>query len=521
MKVILTTSGTGSRLSNYTKYINKSLVKLGDKFAICYIIESYPTNTEFIVTLGYKGKLVKDFLEIAYPNHHFTFVNIDKYEGNGSSLGYSLYQTKEYINSSFYFHCCDCILENTFKIIDNINENIIYSYDSTILKSNHYSTITTKNNNVILINDKNAVNYDGIYIGLSYIKDYNVFFKILEQILISNEYGTSLSDIHVMRQMINNNINFKNIKIDKWFDIGNINLLNDYNKKFKCKYEVLHKDDESICFLNDKVIKFFIDESRVKNRYIRGKSLGNLVPKIFDYKDNYFSMELIEGNILSKSFDNKEILNLLEWSKQNLWKETNNDISNICYEFYITKTQERVKLFKQKYGDFNNIEFINGVKIKQLDSILKDIEHILIDTKQSYQFHGDFILENIIKVEGGYKLIDWREKFGNSLNNGDIYYDLAKLRHNIYINHENILNNLYTIDIKDNEVYVDLKCNYKNIIQLQDFDNFIIQNNLNLEKIKYLTSLIWINMAPLHDKNFGIFLYFFGIYNLNIIPLFL
>ena len=70
-------------------------------------------------------------------------------------------------------------------------------------------------------------------------------------------------------------------------------------------------------------------------------------------------------------------------------------------------------------------------------------------------------------------------------------------------------------DVDDN-VYIDLKCNYKNIIQIQDFDNFILKHNLNLEKIKLLTSLIWINMSPLHDKEFGIFLYFFGLYNINI-----
>ena len=64
MKIIIPTSGTGSRLNNLTKYINKSLIKLGNKFAICYIIESYPIETEFIITLGYKGTLVKDFFPL-------------------------------------------------------------------------------------------------------------------------------------------------------------------------------------------------------------------------------------------------------------------------------------------------------------------------------------------------------------------------------------------------------------------------------------------------------------------------
>jgi dTDP-glucose pyrophosphorylase len=517
MKVIIPTSGTGSRLHKLTKCINKSLIKIGDKFAICYIIESYPIQTEFIITIGYKGKLVKDFLELAYPEHNFTFVKIDKFEGEGSSLGYSLYQTKKYIDSPFFFHCCDCLLENTFKIIDDFDENIIYTYSSNKLSSDSYSTVNAKNNYIISINDKKANNYDSLYIGLSFIKNYELFFKILEQILLSNEYGTSLSDIHIMRQMINNNVIFKNIKVTKWFDIGNINFISQYENIFKCKYEVLYKSDESICFVNNRVIKFFIDKNRVSDRYERGKILGDLVPNLYDKRDNFFSMELIDGHVLTKSYDNKEILNLLEWAINNLWiKKDNKDFKKVCYDFYITKTLQRVQLFKEKYGNYDHIIYINGIKIKKIEDILEEVEDTLINEKQSYQFHGDFILDNIIKIKNSYRLIDWREKFGDSLIDGDIYYDLAKLRHNIFVNHENILNNLYDIKYENDGVYVDLKCNYKNIIQIQDFDNFILKNKLNLEKIKILTSLIWLNMSPLHNKEFGMFLYFFGLYNLHI-----
>ena len=41
MKVIITTSGIGSRLGDLTKYTNKSLMKVGDKFAIDYIFDLY------------------------------------------------------------------------------------------------------------------------------------------------------------------------------------------------------------------------------------------------------------------------------------------------------------------------------------------------------------------------------------------------------------------------------------------------------------------------------------------------
>ena len=80
-KVIITTSGVGTRLGKITNYTNKSLVRVGAKPSISYIIESYPKNTEFVITLGYFGNHVKDFLELAYPEINFEFVNVEKFKG--------------------------------------------------------------------------------------------------------------------------------------------------------------------------------------------------------------------------------------------------------------------------------------------------------------------------------------------------------------------------------------------------------------------------------------------------------
>jgi NDP-sugar pyrophosphorylase family protein len=102
-KVLLTTSGIGSRLGEITKYTNKALVRIGDKPSISHIIETYPNDTIFVVTLGYFGNQVKDFLEIAYPERIFEFVYVDKYEGEGSSLLYSMLCAKNLFKSHLFF----------------------------------------------------------------------------------------------------------------------------------------------------------------------------------------------------------------------------------------------------------------------------------------------------------------------------------------------------------------------------------------------------------------------------------
>ena len=114
-KVLITTSGLGSRLGQLTDFTNKSLVRIGDKPAISYIIESYPKNTKFIITLGHYGSHVKQFLTLVYPECDFTFVNVDKFKGKGSSLGYSILQAKSLLNCPFIFHASDTLFQ-TYKV---------------------------------------------------------------------------------------------------------------------------------------------------------------------------------------------------------------------------------------------------------------------------------------------------------------------------------------------------------------------------------------------------------------------
>ena len=93
-KVLITTSGIGSRLGKITDFTNKSLVRIGKKPSISYIIEAYPEETNFVITLGYYGNHVKDFLTLVYPDKNIEYVMVDNYSGEGSSLVYSILQAK-------------------------------------------------------------------------------------------------------------------------------------------------------------------------------------------------------------------------------------------------------------------------------------------------------------------------------------------------------------------------------------------------------------------------------------------
>jgi hypothetical protein len=280
----------------------------------------------------------------------------------------------------------------------------------------------------------------------------------------------------------------------------------------KGNYDILDKYNESLCFMKDKVIKFFYDEKVNKQRVLRAIDLYPNVPKILDSRDNFMVMEHIHGILLSES-QTFDILDLLKWSEKNLWlnKTINPSFIKTSYNFYYTKTIDRIKTIPFLNDE---ITIVNGMNTGKIYDLLNKVNFDTLCSNTFYKFHGDFILDNILKTNNGFVLVDWRHEFGNELYLGDIYYDLSKLKHNSIFNHKNIKQNLFTITKNNLNVFVDLKCNYNLIKQLDDYNLFIKSREFDMNKINILTAIIWLNMAPLYEGTLREFLFYFGKLNL-------
>jgi len=508
-KVLITTSGLGTRLGDLTDYTNKSLVRIGRKPTLSYIIENYDKNTEFVVTVGYKSELVKDFLTLTYPNIKFTFVEIDKFQGEGSSLAYSISKTENFLQCPFVYHACDTIV---FDKNINTEENWCGVYGKKDFDSSLYRTITVNNSEVSKINDKGYMNYDYIYMGISFIKDYEIFWNSMKKVL--ND-GGDLSDCNVINNMIQS-CNFKYKVYDEWLDIGNTQSLLKAREMIHDKFHLLDKVDETIYLFEDFVIKFFSNDRIVENRINRTKVLGDVVPEILDNKKNFYKYKYVDGDLLSDVVNNEIFKHFLTWLKNNLWskKPKNYTFYHTCHHFYFDKTKKRLtKLFKELNIE-DKEDIINGVKVPSTSNLLKMIDEKWICDVDPYSYHGDLILDNVIYTKPDFKLLDWRQDFGGDIENGDIYYDLSKLNHNMVLNHDVINRKLYTINIKGDNIYCDiLRCN--KLCECQEIlYKFINDNGFDIKKVKLLTSIIWLNMSPLHEYPLNKFLYYFGKYNL-------
>jgi choline kinase len=503
-KVLITTSGLGSRLGNLTNKTNKCLVRITDKPAISHIIESYPKKTEFVITLGHYGDHVKQFLSLVYPDHNFLFVEIDKYQGEGSSLGYSILQCKDFIDKPFIFHSCDTILTNTkFPPLDHN-----WVVGSLNHNDSQFRKINTNGNKVININNKHEIKYDSLYVGVSGIKNHKMFFEILENLV--NSRNENLSDAHVISKLLTKT-KFEHFFVppDNWFDVGNVDELNRTRKFFKSTINVLEKTDESIFIFDEFVVKFFANSKINKNRVLRGNLLDPLTPKIIDSTENFYKYKKVDGNLFSTSIKPLSFKKFLNWSKENLWvKSKDHTIQDKCKTFYLDKTFDRINDYLNGGEDGEMI--INEEAIPSVYELINQIDHAWLTDGIPVQFHGDFILDNIIQTKNGFSLIDWRQDFGGDIFTGDIYYDLSKLNHSLTISHDIVDKGLFKND-KDN-CYILTSSLLKECKEI--FKKFCDDNNYDYEKIEILTSLIWINMSPLHEYPFSDFLFNFGKYNL-------
>lgn len=511
-KVIITTSGLGSRLGDITKHTNKSLARIGKKPVISYIIEQYPKDVGFIVTLGYKGDHVKDFLDLAYPDMNIEYVYIDNFDGPGSSLVYSLLKTKNTINCPFIFHACDTITENSNFVPDH---NWVAGYKGDDSKA--YRSLKVNGDKLSSINQKGELYYDLIHVGLVGVNDYEQFFSCLTEIYEDDK--SQQSDCDVINSMIKKGYEFKVKEAKEWFDTGNIDGLKNARNFTKDKFDILDKPEESIFIFEDFVIKFFQDKSIVKNRIERAILLGDLVPNIIDFKNNFYKYEYVSGQTLSKTVNEKRFLEFLDWCDSNLWiKQSPEDpgkFKSICKKFYVDKTKKRI----QSFLDSNNLkdkkDLINGISV---DPIFKMIEFIDFDkllNSDPYIFHGDMVLDNIVDLGDSFKLIDWRQDFGGQMVFGDVYYDLAKLSHNLILNHDVINNGGYSIDFDDDKISCDILVGYNSFCNRKALESYIASKGYDLDKVNLLTSIVWINMAPLHEYPLNEFLFYFGKYNLH------
>lgn len=511
--VLITTSGTGKRLGELTRYTNKSLLKLADKPVISHIIDLYPPDTQYIITLGHFGNLVREYLSLVYPHTPITYVSVVPYTGTGSSLGYSMLQAAGNLTKPFIFHACDTIVT---KRPPKPERNWIAVSPGT--NTTDYASCIIKNGRVLRMYPKGSHGAYDLHIGLVGVHDVWPFWQKLRELYQKNPNSITLSDVPVIQQLLTDGFVFHAETVPAWYDSGNEDALKKTQQTLHTHVDTLTKPQESVFFINGSVVKFFADKMIVQQRVKRAKALADVVPPIQRSTPHFYQYAFVKGNNYAKIADAPTGTSLLRWSQRYLWKPvhavSDTQFRQICHNFYYTKTVQRIDRFLSSRCIKDTGWLVNDIPVPPVHDILKHVHFDLLCDADQHTIHGDFIIDNIIKTPQGFKLIDWRQNFGGLLTAGDLMYDLAKLNHSLVVSHQIVRDRAFSLSRTDTVI----TCNIPRIRRLQQFQKelgkFIQKNGYNPYKITLLTPLIWLNMSPLHHDPFDKFLFYFGAYHL-------
>jgi thiamine kinase-like enzyme len=180
----------------------------------------------------------------------------------------------------------------------------------------------------------------------------------------------------------------------------------------------------------------------------------------------------------------------------------------------VDKTNERLELFIQKNGSeyYELNHNIRGKDYPSMKQLLPKVDYTEFNNNPFYElFHGDLQFDNVIYdyKSNKFTYIDWRESFGGYTKSGDVYYDLAKLYGGCLIPYD-MMKDENNIDYVEGSYSVNYFYKISENLSLfkEHYENWIIENGYDINKVKLITALIFLNMSPLHDEKFSKMLWF-------------
>lgn len=513
-KVCILAGGSAPQMGELTKNINASVLPVNFKGTISYIIDKFPENVEIIVIVGYKKDTVLDYLSIAHPERKFTIVESDKYIGPGTGPGYGLLQCKNKLQCPFIVVTSDTIV---LEDIPEPNEN--WFGIAPVKETERFCTIKMKNNLIFQIDDKIKCDNKHAFIGLAGIKNYEDFWNAME-----NNTETIKGEIQLsngFKKLIEKRLIPKGFT---WFDTGSIEGYKETSINFhgnESKFD-FSKNNEFLYFINNRVIKFFADSEIARKRVERAKDLGSLVPVIEKFQGNFYSYKKIDGQVLYSVLNSQLATDFFQWSKMNLWKKMDlsepekNEFLKSTKKFYYDKTMNRLESFYKKTDIDDSQNNINGLQVPSLSELLNKVDWDNLYNGIPSLFHGDLQFDNILvsKDERNFlpkfTLLDWRQDFGGETKCGDLYYDLGKLYGGMTISYQLIKNGQFEFYMGGSSVHYRYSVTNDLIEARVEFESFLKRNGFDLNKVKTIAALIFLNMSPLHHDPFDKMIYFMG-----------
>jgi len=410
------------------------------------------------------------------------------------------------------------------KLPDSISFEKDFVVGSKEFKKDHLWAIANVNAenclNTISDKKKNNTNTDFALIGIYFFKDIDVF----------NQYQQTDSkknfEISSLLEFYNYNRKIAVIEATEWLDFGHIERYQIAKKRL-----LEAREFNSLSF--DDLIGTITKRSSINKKFVAEikwlislpKSLMVLAPRVIDYsldeKDAFVTMEYYSYQTMAEiwlfsEFSTKTLKAIIDkvYSVLMLFAKEKRIVPKKDYNVvYIEKTIYRIKKLISLnnptfntflYGDSDGFVTINGQKLKPWSVIRSEIIDLLsrlYDDDHNCLIHGDFCFSNVLyNINGGIvRLIDPRGIWGSSCN-GDIKYDLAKLRHSIVGDYDFIVNDFFTVNYINGNFSYEVPINENQLSVKKYFDDKV-SSFTTLSNIKLIEGILFLSMVPLHSNS--------------------
>lgn len=216
MTICILAAGKGTRIGQKFPSTPKPLIPIFNEKVIDIQLKQFPQQAQFVLSLDPNSKNVQDYVESHHKERRILCIIETRPEKIFKGPAVSLLTCKDHLQKPFWLLFSDTLF---FENLTEQSRNTIYVGDYKNEDPVRFCNVESDEKNfAVNIYDKVSLprnNNIKPFIGLIYIKDYNVFFEALEK---SINTSNDLQLTSGLEALIKSGLEVK--RMPSWLDVG-------------------------------------------------------------------------------------------------------------------------------------------------------------------------------------------------------------------------------------------------------------------------------------------------------------
>jgi glucose-1-phosphate thymidylyltransferase len=231
VKVVIPAAGIGTRLRPHTHSLPKALLYVAGRPIISHILEEVRRlrPSSVVLIIGYKGELIKDYVEKEYKDLKIDFVRQDQRLG----IGHAVHLTREFADAGepLLIILGDTIIRADLQGMVGSGTNVLGVKE--VENPRRFGICEVKNGQIVRVIEKPENPPCNLaVVGVYYLLDSALLFQALQEQIdrdIKNHGEYQITD--ALQMMMDKGSKFIPIEIDEWYDCGKPDAMLDTNRQ--------------------------------------------------------------------------------------------------------------------------------------------------------------------------------------------------------------------------------------------------------------------------------------------------